>query len=48
MAERLATLPAGETLEFEQYWQRMWLYCRMTAEADMKRARNVRWSGKQG
>ena len=48
MAERLAGLPAGETLEFEQYWQRMWLYCRMTAEADMKRARNVRWSGKQG
>jgi len=37
MAERLASLPIGEALEFEQYWQRMWLYCRMTAEADMKR-----------
>jgi len=48
MAEHLANLPVGETLEFEQYWQRMWLYCRMTAEADMKRARDVRWSGKQG
>ena len=48
MAERLANLPVGEALEFEQYWQRMWLYCRMTAEADMMRARDVRWSGKQG
>jgi MinD-like ATPase involved in chromosome partitioning or flagellar assembly len=48
MAERLASLPAGEAMEFEQYWQRMWLYCRMTAEADMKRARDVRWSGNQG
>jgi MinD-like ATPase involved in chromosome partitioning or flagellar assembly len=48
MAERLTSQPVGETLEFEQYWQRMWLYCRMTAEADMKRARDVRWSGKQG
>jgi hypothetical protein len=48
MAERLANLPVGEALEFEQYWQRMWLYCRMTAEADMKRARDVRWSEKQG
>ncbi len=48
MAERLANLPVGEALEFEQYWQRMWLYCRMTAEADMKRAQDVRWSGKQG
>lgn len=48
MAERIASLPAGEAMEFEQYWQRMWLYCRMTAEADMKRARDVRWSGKQG
>jgi hypothetical protein len=48
MAERLTTIPVGETLEFEQYWQRMWLYCRMTAEADMKRVRDVRWSGKQG
>jgi hypothetical protein len=48
MAERLANLPVGESLEFEQYWQRMWLYCRMTADADMKRARDVRWSGKQG
>lgn len=38
MAERLAGLPLGEALEFEQYWQRMWLYCRMTAEADMRRA----------
>jgi hypothetical protein len=37
MAERLSGLPVGEALEFEQYWQRMWLYCRMTAEADMKR-----------
>lgn len=37
MAERLAGLPVGEALEFEQYWQRMWLYCRMTAEAEMKR-----------
>jgi len=48
MAERLAGLPVGEALEFEQYWQRMWLYCRMTADADMKRARDVRWSGKSG
>ncbi len=48
MAERLASQPVGEALEFEQYWQRMWLYCRMTADADMKRARDVRWSGKQG
>lgn len=48
MAELLANLPVGEALEFEQYWQRMWLYCRMTADADMKRARDVRWSGKQG
>lgn len=48
MAERLASHPVGEALEFEQYWQRMWLYCRMTAEADIKRARDVRWSGKQG
>ncbi len=38
MAERLAFMPPGDTLDFEQYWQRMWLYCRMTAEADMKRA----------
>ncbi|PIV88620.1 MAG: hypothetical protein COW48_05030 [Hydrogenophilales bacterium CG17_big_fil_post_rev_8_21_14_2_50_63_12] len=37
MAERLANLPVGEALEFEQYWQRMWLFCRMTAEADMRR-----------
>ncbi|MDD5390761.1 MAG: hypothetical protein PHD37_15585 [Gallionellaceae bacterium] len=37
MAERLTSQPVGEALEFEQYWQRMWLYCRMTAEADMKR-----------
>lgn len=37
MAERLAGQPVGEALEFEQYWQRMWLYCRMTAEADMRR-----------
>lgn len=48
MAERLVGLPVGEALGFEQYWQRMWLYCRMTAEADMKRARDVRWSGKSG
>lgn len=48
MAERLANLPVGESMEFEQYWQRMWLYCRMTADADMKRARDARWSGKQG
>jgi len=37
MAERLTSRPVGEALEFEQYWQRMWLYCRMTAEADMRR-----------
>ncbi len=37
MAERLTSQPVGEALEFEQYWQRMWLYCRMTAEADMRR-----------
>jgi len=48
MAERLTNLPVGEAMEFEQYWQRMWLYCRMTADADMKRARDVRWSGKPG
>jgi hypothetical protein len=48
MAERLVTVPVGQALEFEQYWQRMWLYCRMTAEADTKRSRDVRWSGKQG
>jgi len=48
MAEWLAGRPIGKGMEFEQYWQRMWLYCRMTAEADMKRARDVRWSGKQG
>jgi hypothetical protein len=48
MAECLIGLPIGESMQFEQYWQRMWLFSRMTAEADMKRARNVRWSGKQG
>lgn len=49
MAERLIGLPmGGVTLEFEQFWQRMWLFSRMTAEADMKRARDVRWSGREG
>ncbi len=37
MAERLASVPIGEALEFEQYWQRLWLYCRMSAEADVRR-----------
>lgn len=37
MAERLITLPVGDGMEFEQYWQRMWLYCRMTVEMENKR-----------
>lgn len=46
MAGRLADLPIGEPLEFEQYWQRMWMYCRMTAEAETTRTRHDRWSGR--
>lgn len=51
--ERLAGEPAsllGEArVDFEQYWQRMWLHSRMVAETAgketaTKRVQNVRWS----
>jgi hypothetical protein len=45
--DALAGEPAawsGESsMNFEQYWQRMWLYSRMTAEAATTRVQNVRW-----
>lgn len=53
LLERLAGRPAdgadGARVDFEQYWQRMWLHSRMIAETagkDMasKRLRNASWS----
>ena len=54
--ERLAGEPAsrpGEArVDFEQYWQRMWLHSRMATESPgketaTKRVQNVRWSSGQ-
>lgn len=41
LAELLAASTGGEAMSFEQYWHRMWLFSRMSAEAAMRKARNV-------
>lgn len=38
LAELLAASSSGEAMSFEQYWHRMWLFSRMSAEAAIKKA----------
>lgn len=44
LTERLLGMPWGESVEFEPFWQRMWLFSRMTAEAAGRRAPPGGWS----